>query len=354
MTRKLAFMLATCVTFGTVPLTAHASCSGSACNSFSVEGKHYSTSEKRAKAVFINKDKSRWIRLKGCVLEAGKCGGSFVLEIDPGLKSQVSEPAATQRAILDINIANFLPQQGSSPPLTPRRCLNQCMGNDTSAERANCLKKCPQATASSPSGPEFFKISGASLEPAGWDELDSWTRDDHASAFATFQASCRPIVRSQSSHDMRPVHTALQTVCARAVKAGPLDTEASRHFFEANFRPIRIRKLGDAAGFLTGYYEPIVDGSRFPTREFTVPLYRRPRDLVAPGAAPGAPFPNTGQAFRRTATGELVPYYDRGQIEDGALDGQHLEICWLRNAADALAVQIEGSARVRLEDGAML
>jgi membrane-bound lytic murein transglycosylase A len=111
---------------------------------------------------------------------------------------------------------------------------------------------------------------------------------------------------------MRPVHAALQTVCARAVKAGSLDTEASRRFFEANFRPIRIRRLGDAAGFLTGYYEPIVDGSRVPTREFTVPLYRRPPDLLAAGATePGGPFPNTGRAFRRTSSGELVPYYDR-------------------------------------------
>ena len=54
-------------------------------------------------------------------------------------------------------------------------------------------------------------------------------------------------------------------------------------FFEANFGPLRISKLGDSAGFLTGYYEPIVDGSRFPTREFTAPLYRRPRNLVASG-----------------------------------------------------------------------
>jgi membrane-bound lytic murein transglycosylase A len=125
-------------------------------------------------------------------------------------------------------------------------------------------------------------------------------------------------------------------------------------FFEANFVPVRIRKLGDPSGFLTGYYEPIVDGSRFPTREFAVPLYRRPHDLVAPGVAPGAPFPNTGQAFRQTPMGDLMPYYDRGEIEDGALDGQHLEICWLRSAADALSVQIEGSARVRLEDGTLL
>ncbi len=49
-----------------------------------------------------------------------------------------------------------------------------------------------------------------------------------------------------------------------------------------------------------------------------------------------------------------MPYYDRGEIEDGALDGQHLEICWLRSATEALFIQIEGSARVRLEDGTML
>jgi hypothetical protein len=52
----------------------------------------------------------------------------------------------------------------------------------------------------------------------------------------------------------------------------------------------------------------------------------------SPGVPDGGPFPNTGRALRRTATGELVPYYDRGQIEDGALDGQHLEsLCRLRS-----------------------
>jgi membrane-bound lytic murein transglycosylase A len=204
-------------------------------------------------------------------------------------------------------------------------------------------------------GIEPLRIPNAALEPAGWNELDGWTVDDHASAFATFQASCRPIVRTRSVTDMRPVRAALQAVCARAVTAGPLDKAAARNFFEANFLPIWIRKLGDAAGFLTGYYEPIVDGSRFPTREFTVPIYRRPPDLVAAGAAnPGGPFPNSGRAFRKTQDGELVPYYDRGEIEDGSLDGQHLEICWLRSATEALVIQIEGSARIRLEDGTLL
>ena len=247
-----------------------------------------------------------------------------------------------------------------SPPVSPYAAF-------VSRSRA------PAALAVDDASPGPLKIPDAALEPADWEHLDGWARDDHASAFAAFFASCRPIVRAyafraESVHrsrdvrpesfrlpvDARPIRAALESVCARAVKAGRLPPEASRQFFEANFVPVRIRRLGDSAGFLTGYYEPIVDGSRFPTREFTVPLYRRPRDLVAPGLPDGSPFPNSGRAFRRTATGEFVPYYDRGQIEDGALDGQHLEICWLRTPADALAVQIEGSARVRLEDGTVL
>jgi len=58
--------------------------------------------------------------------------------------------------------------------------------------------------------------------------------------------------------------------------------------------------------------------------------------------------------LRRTSNGNLVPYYDRGEILDGAFDGKHLEICWIKNQTDALTIQIQGSARVRLEDGAVL
>ena len=208
-----------------------------------------------------------------------------------------------------------------------------------------------------------LSIPNAALEPVGWGDLDGWASDDHAAAFATFNASCHAIVRavvfraeSATNHaaDPRSVRAALEQVCTRAIKAGGLDSEAARQFFETNFVPVRIRRLGDSAGFVTGYYDPIVDGSRFPTREFTVPLYRRPSDLVAPGVAEGGPFPNTGRAFRRSPTGKLMPYYDRGEIEDGALDGRHLEICWLRTSADALSIEMEGSGRVRLEDGSML
>jgi membrane-bound lytic murein transglycosylase A len=76
--------------------------------------------------------------------------------------------------------------------------------------------------------------------------------------------------------------------------------------------------------------------------------------LVPPLNSTGLGFPNKGQSLRRTSNGELVPYYDRGEILDGVLDGQHLEICWIKDQADALMIQIQGSARVHLEDGTVL
>jgi membrane-bound lytic murein transglycosylase A len=93
-----------------------------------------------------------------------------------------------------------------------------------------------------------------------------------------------------------------------------------------------------------------------PTGEFTAPLYRRPPNLVPAGRRKlGDAFPSKGVFVgRRVGRRKIVPYYDRGQIEDGALDGWHLEICYLHNQVDVLFAQIQGSARIRLEDGAIL
>jgi membrane-bound lytic murein transglycosylase A len=204
------------------------------------------------------------------------------------------------------------------------------------------------------SGP--IKIPNSQVEPVAWGDLDGWATDDQASAFAAFLVSCRTIVKnSNPPPDTPPMYMALQAVCRRAVAASPLNSDQARAFFEDNFRAVRIAKLGESTGLLTGYYEPIVVGSRFPTQEFTVPVYRRPPDLVSPGLPnKSASFPNKGRALREVSKGQFVPYYERAEIEDGVLDGQHLEICWLRDPIDLLFIQIQGSARVRLEDGVML
>jgi membrane-bound lytic murein transglycosylase A len=201
-----------------------------------------------------------------------------------------------------------------------------------------------------------LKLAGSQLEPVKWSELAGWTADDHLAAFAAYQASCRALRKIRSTDGRGQISVALWNVCRTAIDLQPQDSAAARAFFEQNFEPVRIARLGEVAGLLTGYFEPVVAGSRFPSPEFSVPLYRRPHDLVAAGYQPGSTaFPNKGvRISRRDGNNRLVPYYDRGAIEAGALDGQKLEICWLKDSLDLLAIQIEGSARVILEDGTPL
>jgi membrane-bound lytic murein transglycosylase A len=207
-----------------------------------------------------------------------------------------------------------------------------------------------------PEIPGPIKFADSQIEPLKWSNLDQWAQDDHAAAFDTFRSGCRSVIgHANSRNDDRPVLPALTQICRRALAERGRSAGVARSFFENNFLPIRISKLGDAAGFLTGYYEPVVEGSRFPTRIFTVPVYRRPPDLVAPaGTAKGQGFPNTGKSQRTLADGTLAPYYERGDIENGVFDGQRLEICWLKDPIDLFFIQIQGSGRVRLEDGTLL
>src|SRR5277367_1732361 len=209
-----------------------------------------------------------------------------------------------------------------------------------------------------------IKFPDTQYEPVDWDSLNGWDDDDHEAAFATYLASCRALnikqrrsnSRASQNLQLTGIAAALRDVCDRAQAAIPLDDDGAKIFFEDNFRPLHIDRLGDTAGFLTGYYEPIIDGSRVPTGDFNAPLDRRPPNLVAAGRRKlGDAFPSKGVFVgRRVGRRKIVPYYTRAEIEDGAIDGWHLEICYLRDPVDVLFAQIQGSARVRLEDGTIL
>jgi hypothetical protein len=97
--------------------------------------------------------------------------------------------------------------------------------------------------------PNPLRLPDSALEPIDWNALDGWQADDHAAAFATFLASCRPLLHtSLQEGEKRPMYLALTHACRQAVAAGRLAEEQARIFFERNFRPLRISKLGDSAG----------------------------------------------------------------------------------------------------------
>jgi membrane-bound lytic murein transglycosylase A len=186
-------------------------------------------------------------------------------------------------------------------------------------------------------------IRHAAIKPLTFADLDGWDKDDTAAAFATFMKSCGAILQgSKADRRARPLFAGLYNACERGKAAGTLDSARARKFFAANFKPVRVLPpvhtygfYTGADGFFTGYYETEVAGSRFPSDEYKVPLYRPPKNLIG-----------------RTST--VFSQYDRQQIEDGVLAGKGLEICWVKDPVDAFFAEIQGSTRVKLDTGELL
>ena len=195
-----------------------------------------------------------------------------------------------------------------------------------------------------------LKMPNSQFEPVAWHEIKGWMEDNHSEAYATFLASCKPILKSsaKSRAERGETYRALFEVCGRAMAALPLSEAGTRKFFEENFRPVRMSALGEKDGFFTGYYEPVIEGSRTKSDIYTTPLYLRPPDLVTQRLRRSG---GKGKAGKRVVKRTSAPYYDRAQIEDGVLDGRGLEICWVKSPIDAFFAEIQGSVRVRLDDG---
>ncbi|TKT73920.1 lytic transglycosylase [Afipia massiliensis] len=192
--------------------------------------------------------------------------------------------------------------------------------------------------------------------PLKWNEVVGWADDDPLPAFKTFRTSCKPIAAQKTPvADSKALGTSLRDPCIAARAEDISESAKAREFFEKNFTPLQISRIGEDAGFVTGYYEPIVDGSRVQTDVYNVPVYRRPSNLFVRGySQANASMPNKGQVFRKIGRRKLVPYYDRAEIEDGAIAGRGLEVVWLKSQTDLLFIQIQGSARIKLDDGSIV
>ncbi|HEX8574264.1 MAG TPA: murein transglycosylase A [Allosphingosinicella sp.] len=197
----------------------------------------------------------------------------------------------------------------------------------------------PAVEAPVPPKPPTAALLGVSAGPA----LPAIGEAEAARALQAFRISCPALTkRTDASGLTRPEDW--QPACAAAA-AAPNPSA----FFADHFEPIQV---GDGAAFATGYYEPEIAGSRTAQPGFEVPVYRKPADLVEVDAATAqaAGTPRRG----RLENGIIVPYYERSEIEDGALAGRGLEIAWAADPIDFFFLQIQGSGRLRLPDGGVI
>lgn len=113
----------------------------------------------------------------------------------------------------------------------------------------------------------------------------------------------------------------------------------------AEFNVYRIGGNGGSNNaFFTGYYEPLLKGSLERTEKYRYPLYRVPPDLIIRENKVG-----------RIKDGKFIPYYSRREIDvDGVLQGKNLELVWVADPVELFSLQIQGSGKIKLEDGTLI
>ena len=223
---------------------------------------------------------------------------------------------------------------------------------------------------------QAFSTRYAHFLPASWTELPGWRQDRLAEAWSAFGRSCAALGRKP----------AWDGPCERAAAITTASDEAIRQFFEREFALYEIRNTDRSPeGIITGYYEPLINGSRSEGGAFVYPVYGVPDDLLmldirqipqelrgkrVPAriegrsviAVPGGDAPyliDVGdlradvrdKKLRVRLEGErIVPYATRAEIERDGLPNARV-LVWVDNPAAFYSMQIQGSGKVRLPDG---
>jgi len=180
------------------------------------------------------------------------------------------------------------------------------------------------------------------FSPSKWEVLPEWTTLDLTPSWAALMQSCR-VLR---------VKPQWQAVCAGAEQVDKNDNAAQRSFYEDRLTPYQVfNPDGSEQGVITGYYEPLLKGSRFKGERFRYPLYAAPDDMLEIDL--GDVYPQLkGQRLRGRLSGKrVVPYYNRAEIDAGTEGLKGRELFWVENAVELFFLQIQGSGRIELVDG---
>ncbi len=172
---------------------------------------------------------------------------------------------------------------------------------------------------------------------------------DAASALSSFRESC-PAILSRSDASGMTQTPDWQPSC-QAAASWPISD--ARDFFASYFETVRVR---DGAAFATGYFEPEIRASLTREAGYDVPVYAMPSDLVRawPADMPMAEREGRPPLGRYDENGNFVLYYERAQIEAGALEGRVPVIAWAADPVEFFFLQIQGSGLLRLPDNSLM
>jgi membrane-bound lytic murein transglycosylase A len=212
---------------------------------------------------------------------------------------------------------------------------------------ASMLTACQVAPPIAP--PVSPSVPHAAYSLARFDALPGW-RDDHVEAvWPAFLVGCRALTAVSAA---QPVW---QASCAAAASVNGNDSASVRAYFENNFNVYRVSAVGGTdIGLVTGYYEPLLAGSRSATEKFRAPVYGIPDDLLIVDLGALYPELKDKRVRGRVDGRRVVPYWARADIEHGNAPLAGKALAFVAEPVDAFFLQIQGSGRIKLDDGSVL
>lgn len=200
---------------------------------------------------------------------------------------------------------------------------------------------CPPVAGQSTPPPAFSRT----LQPAEWADLPGWRDDDIAAAWPAFIQSCRGM-------NSKPHGAAWKRVCDLAKVADGQPGNEPRRFFEQHLKPYAV-VAGDATvdGMITGYYEPLLRGSRNRAKGYEQAVRGVPDDLLTIDLGSLFPELKDKRVRGRIEGNKVVPYWSRAEIvaKGDRLPGKTL--LYVDDAVELFFLQVQGSGRVKLTDG---
>jgi membrane-bound lytic murein transglycosylase A len=190
------------------------------------------------------------------------------------------------------------------------------------------------------------------LKPAEWDEVDGLSAshagaDDLNLAWPAWLQSCTALVK-------KPVwKNACDTANSLNLQTNNNpDSESVRTYFRQNFSVYKTTNVdGAESGLITGYYQPILKGSRTKSAKYPFPLYTTPPDLITVELDGLFPELKYKRVRGRVVGNKLVPYFNRAEIETDNSPIKGRELVYIDNIVDVFFLQIQGSGVVQFENG---
>ncbi len=171
------------------------------------------------------------------------------------------------------------------------------------------------------------------LKQVDFSDIDGWQKSDQKQALQAFIHSCNKFAKLPEKRliggQIGEITVGdFRDVCDIADIVKTMNAKQTKNFFENWFKPFLVtNRSGNSKGLFTGYYEASLTGSKIKTAKYKYPIYGRPKDL------------------------STTAYLSRKEIEEGALKGKNLELLYTDDKVGLFFMHIQGSGRVKLENG---